>query len=135
MKGNSHNMLKMTAKRRKSKLQIKTEKADTIRKESEITTKLAQIEAMQAHIIKQDAHIQQKEIDNAGFLDLFHQGMLTTNEQGVMSVVTKKADQQRIAAGFEASARGDHSTKTKEQIDFESFQGNQRSSLEGEMNS
>jgi hypothetical protein len=46
MKGNSHNLFKMSAKRRRGKEQIKREKQEELMKNNAITDKLAMIDQM-----------------------------------------------------------------------------------------
>ena len=51
--------------------------------------------------------------------------MLNTDTNGTITTVQNINDQNRIAAGWEASEQGDHTQKSQEQLDYEHVE-NQR---------
>ena len=59
---------------------------------------------------------------------MFAKGLVAADENGVISVVHNKADQERIAEGWNRSKQGHVGSKTKEQLNFESAH---KSGLEG----
>ena len=126
MKGNSHNLFKMSAKRRRGKEQIKAEKREAEMKQRDITEKLQMIDQMNNMIAEQEAQLQQKDQDNQLFHDMFRTGLLKTDETGTISVVKSEKEQQRIAQGFMDSHLGDPGSKSKEQVNFEVIQDSRK---------
>ena len=77
-------------------------------------------------IASQEAQLQQKDQDNEVFHNMFRNGLLKTDELGVISVVKSEKEQIRIAQGFSDSHQGDPGSKSKEQVVYEGIQDSRK---------
>ena len=79
-KGISNHLLKASAKRRRSKAQIKEEKAQEERKQKEIAKKLATYDAMEQKIMEQDTLIEEKDQYRLLCASLYDEGVIKQSE-------------------------------------------------------
>ena len=78
-KGNSHNLMKMTAKRRRSKQQIKEENRLEVIRKQEIADKLIKLAAMEEQLRQQQPRVNNYELMEKELMNLHSVGLIKQN--------------------------------------------------------
>ena len=92
MKGNSNNMFKMTAKRRRSKKQIQQDKMEEARRANRLADKDNQIAEINAFINKTNKDNEFYKADSEQYKKMFEIGLLKCNDDGSVEIVEDKGE-------------------------------------------
>ena len=95
-KGNSHNLLKVSAKRRRSKETIKEEKRLEAQRQREITAKLDRIAQLEQQVLAHRTSADKVVSLESDFMRLLDSGLLKQDAQGNVHCVESWEEHQQI---------------------------------------
>ena len=96
MKGNAHNLMKVSSKRRRTRAQIEEEKREDERKEAEIQAKLVRLDEIQPQLEMFEQNNERLQQFQEQLERLFDLGFMKQGENGSYQAVENWEEQQAV---------------------------------------